>query len=109
MSYVRSWKRFLFLAPLLILSFSYPAHAAGSYAQSFDSDPPPDWVAAEDTWSATNGYYANATTAPFRAIAYFSDRRWQTDFTYSLQMYSDLQGTGNHKVGVVFNYVDEMN
>ena len=24
-------------------------------------------------------------------------------------MYSDLQGTGNHKVGVVFNYVDELN
>jgi hypothetical protein len=61
----------------------------------------------QDTWSATNAYYANATTQPFRAIAYFSDRRWATGFTYSLRMYSDLQGTGNHKVGMVFNYVDE--
>jgi hypothetical protein len=109
MSYVRSWKRFSFLAALVILSFSYPAYAAGSYAQSFDSDPPLDWVEAVDTWSATNGYYANATTQPFRAIAYFGERRWTTDFTYSLRMYSDLQGTGNHKVGVVFNYVDELN
>jgi hypothetical protein len=109
MPYVRSRARFSFLAPLLLLSFSYSAHAAGSYEQSFDSDPPPFWVEAVDTWSATNGYYANAATEPFRAIAYFGDRRWTTDFTYSLRMYSDLQGTGNHKVGVVFNYVDAQN
>jgi len=109
MSSVRSWTRISFFVPLVILSFSNPAYAAGSYAQSFDSDPPPDWVEAVDTWSATNGYYVNATTQPFRAIAYFGDRRWTTDFTYSLRMYSDLAGTGNHKVGVVFNYVDELN
>jgi hypothetical protein len=64
---------------------------------------------AEDTWNATSGYYANTSTQPFRAIAYFGDRRWTTDFTYSLRMYSDLRGTGNHKVGVVFNYVDAQN
>jgi hypothetical protein len=107
MSHLRAWARFSFL--LVILSFPFSAHAAGAYAQSFDSNPPPGWALAEDTWSATNGYYANATTQPFRAIAYFADRRWATDFTYSLQMYSDLRGTGNHKVGVVFNFVDEMN
>src|SRR6185436_3038983 len=92
-----------------ILSLPYSAHAAGSYLETFDSDPPANWVAAEDTWSATSGYYTNATTAPFRAIAYFSDRRWATDFTYSLRMYSDLGSTTSHKVGVVFNFVDEMN
>ena len=109
MSYTRSRTRISFFAPLLILAFCYPAYSAGSYAQSFDSDPPAAWVEAVDTWSATNGYYANATTQPFRAIAYFGERRWTTDFTYSLRMYSDLRGTGNHKVGVVFNYVDELN
>jgi len=109
MSYLRSWARILFFAPLVLLSFSFPAYAAGSYSQSFDSDPPAAWVEAEDAWSATSGYYANATTAPFRAIAYFGERRWTTDFTYSLRMYSDLRGTGNHKVGAVFNYVDALN
>lgn len=107
MSHVRSWASISSL--LVILSFSYPAHAAGSYLQTFDSDPPANWIAAEDTWSATSGYYTNATTAPFRAIAYFGDRRWSTDFTYSLRMYSDLGDTASHKVGVVFNFVDEMN
>jgi hypothetical protein len=109
MSYVRSWARSLFFAPLVLLSFSYPAYAAGSYSQTFDSDPPAAWVEAVDTWSATGGYYANTSTAPFRSIAYFGERRWTTDFTYSLQMYSDLRGTGNHKVGAVFNYVDAQN
>jgi hypothetical protein len=109
MSYVRSWARTLFFAPLVLLSFSYSAFAAGSYNESFDSDPPASWVESVDAWSATSGYYTNATTAPFRAIAYFSERRWTTDFTYSLRMYSDLAGTGNHRVGVVFNYVDDMN
>jgi hypothetical protein len=108
MSFVRSWARILFFAPLALLTFSCPAFAAGSYAQSFDSSPP-GWVMAEDTWSATSGYYANTNTQPFRAIAFFGDRRWTTDFTYSLRMFSDLRGTGNHKVGVVFNYVDELN
>jgi hypothetical protein len=103
----RSWASFSIL--LVILSLPYSAHAAGSYLETFDSDPPANWVAAEDTWSATSGYYTNATTAPFRAIAYFSDRRWATDFTYSLRMYSDLGSTTSHKVGVVFNFVDEMN
>src|SRR5678809_505358 len=103
----RSWASFSIL--LVILSLPYSAHAAGSYLETFDSDPPANWVAAEDTWSATSGYYTNATTAPFRAIAYFSDRRWATDFTYSLRMYSDLGTTTSHKVGVVFNFVDEMN
>ena len=108
MSYVRSWASFSFL--LVILSFSHSAHAAGSYAESFDSNPPLNWVAAEDTWNATSGYYVNTNTAPFRAIAYFGDRRWATDFTYSLRMYSDLGTTSSsHKVGVVFNFVDEMN
>lgn len=109
MPYVHSRARISLFAYLVLLSLPYSAYAAGAYAQSFDSDPPLDWVEAEDTWSATNGYYANANTQPFRAIAYFGDRRWGTDFTYSLRMYSDLQGTGNHKVGVVFNYVDELN
>ena len=107
MSYVRSWASLSFL--LVILSFSNAVHAAGAYAETFDTDPPLNWVEAEDAWSATNGYYVNATTAPFRAIAYFGDRRWATDFTYSLQMYSDLGTTTSHKVGVVFNFVDEMN
>ena len=108
MSYVRSWASFSFL--LVILSFSHATHAAGAYAESFDTNPPLNWVAAEDTWNATNGYYVNSNTAPFRAIAYFGDRRWATDFTYSLQMYSDLGTTSSsHKVGVVFNFVDEMN
>ena len=108
MSHVRSWASFSFL--LVILSFSNASHAAGAYAESFDTNPPLNWVAAEDTWNATNGYYVNSNTAPFRAIAYFGDRRWATDFTYSLQMYSDLGTTStSHKVGVVFNFVDEMN
>ena len=106
MPYVRSWTRLSVL--LVFLSFPYSAHAAGAYLQTFDSDPPPGWVEV-DAWSATAGYYVNANTAPFRAIAYFADRRWDTDFTYSLRMYSDLGGTSSHKVGVVLNFVDEMN
>lgn len=106
MRYVRQWARFSLL--LAILSLPYSTHAAGAYLQTFDSDPPAGWVEV-DSWSATNGYYVNANTAPFRAIAYFADRRWDTDFTYSLRMYSDLGDTTSHKVGVVFNFVDEMN
>jgi hypothetical protein len=108
MSHVRPWASFSAL--LVILSLSYPAHAAGSYAQAFDSNPAPGWAAAGDTWNATDGHYVNTNTAPFRAIAYFADRRWATDFTYSLRMNSDLGTTSSsHKVGVVFNFVDEMN
>lgn len=107
MSYVRPWASYSFL--LVILSFSHLAHSAGAYAEPFDSDPPAGWVEAVDPWTATNGYYVNTNTAPYRAIAFFGDRRWQTDFTYSLRMYSDLGGTEGHRVGVVFNYVDDMN
>src|SRR3954470_24677737 len=107
MPYVRTWARSLFIAPLVILSFSSSAHAAGAYLETFDTNPPLDWVAAEDTWNVTSGYYMNSsTTTPFRAIAYFGDRRWATDFTYSLRMNSDFGDTTSHKVGVVFNFVD---
>ena len=109
MSYVRSWAGISFFALLVLLSFPHSAYAAGSYEETFDSDPPLNWVPVVDGWNATNGYYANASTAPFRSIAIFNERRWTTDFTYSLQMYSDLRGTGNHKVGAVFNYVDAQN
>src|SRR5688572_27797995 len=108
MSHTRSWTRALLATPLVLVLFSYPAYSGGYYSQSFDSNPP-GWVAVGDSWNATSGYYANATTAPFRAIAYYGDRRWDTGFTYSLRMYSDLRGTGNHKVGVVFNYVNDQN
>jgi hypothetical protein len=108
MQHVRRWARLSFFAPLLLLSLSYSAHAAGYYAESFGSSPPADWVAATDTWSATNGYYTNGNSGEL-AMAYYSARRWTTDFTYSLRMNSDLQGNGERRVGVVFNVVDQNN
>jgi hypothetical protein len=98
----------LLLLFLALFALSQPAPAASNYSQNFTSGAPNWQVLPGQTWTVTDGYYANTFTSAERVISYYGGDTWTSDYTYKASVFSDFEASGN-RVGVVFNYVDEDN
>lgn len=85
--------------------------AGGNYTQTFtgaDGSTVPSWGTANDTFIVSNNRYTNTVTNVDRSIAYYSGGTWDTNYTYSVDLSSDWEASGN-QVGAIFNHVDAAN